>query len=69
MKCFLYGLYINIRYANIFLFKGYWASGHDWDYTGKTHEDHWLLECKDCKKTAGTDIGPESVKSIIDDCK
>ena len=60
IKCWLRGIYYNVWLWKHFVAKGLIASGHDWEFTGATHDDHWEMECKTCGQLAGSEMGPDA---------
>ena len=58
MKCFLFSIYYNIRYVRYGMLNGLVFSGHDYEYTGEIHYDHWEMKCKVCGEYVGSEIGP-----------
>lgn len=59
-KCFWRKIWWNIRYFNTFIMQGMIAQGHDFEYTGGIHSDHWEMQCRDCKETACSEVGPDA---------
>ena len=59
IRCWIVGLYYNLRYLSDGLMVGLVLSGHDLEYTGEIHIDHWEMLCRRCGKYVGSEIGPE----------
>lgn len=62
-KCKLYTFLYNLRHIKHGLLSGTYLLGHDFDYTGEVHIDHWIMECKRCGIRAAIDVGPSRAVS------
>lgn len=60
MKCMLLTMWYNVRYFKHFTMQGYTADGHDWEYTGEIHADHWHMRCTRCGDEAASEVGPDA---------
>jgi hypothetical protein len=61
MLCNWLTFWYNVRYFNEFWMKGLMADGHDWEYTGEIHADHWHMRCTRCGSDAASEIGPDAL--------
>jgi len=59
-KCTINAIKYNVLYFKDFLAQGYVASGHEYEYTGEIHDDHWEMKCTNCGEYAGSEIGPDA---------
>lgn len=65
MKCKLLSFYYTVRYGlNGFFNGGYILLGHEFEFTGKIHNDHWEMQCTRCGMTAGSELGPQAVDNL-----
>lgn len=65
LRCRLLSIYYTIRYGLPHLIKtGHYLMGHQFEYTGKVHYDHWEMKCKYCQTDACTDVGPQAVENL-----
>ena len=58
--CTVIGWFWTLRYYDNFLLAGAYAVGHDLEYTGEQHNDHWNMVCKRCGEEICSEIGPDA---------